>query len=588
MSGIKHQLSATGAALSKAVAAKAEDAFVSEIHKMVHHMLHSPLFENLLSLVIMLNFGVIVIETDTVAQERETPLWMDASSIVVLVMFVAELAGRIYVERKQFFSDYWNIFDFCIVSFDASLSLLDALIGSYFPASVLRIFRLCKVARVSKIFRVFPELRLMMAGMMGALSAIFWGGLLLGFGLLVWSILAVQFIRPLAQELAKQGVYEGCERCGRSFDTVMGSVLTLVQQTVAGDSWGTVTIPIIEHYPVSALYFASVFLTIGMAILNLMLAVCVDVATRARESLKTEMVQEELLTKETKSTELIQICKEMDSDNSGELTKQELVHGYDENPAFQVILAELEIAREDLEIVWLILDSDKSGLVSYAEFIAQLLTMRSSDSQFMLAYIRYYVTVIRVNMDEQMTELQTEVRKTIIQTEQLQVQTKEEGKVENDKLDKLLYTIGNGTVPLSPKPNEYNSEGNPRSEMLVNPAFEGTPAREAKERSTEMKNLEDIVNELHGHRTELTEVLKEVRNLRDSPGRPVLSDGPGRPVFCDGPGRLVQPVDQFNRNEKLSFWPCSLNMAGEKQVLTTGPQVLKLLSVPEQVAASRG
>ena len=75
-------------------------------------------------------------------------------------------------------------------------SFLGLVLGSVFPVSVLRIFRLCKLARMSKVFRVFPELRLMMAGLLGSFRTIFWGTVLLAFFLLVWSIIAVQFKGP--------------------------------------------------------------------------------------------------------------------------------------------------------------------------------------------------------------------------------------------------------------------------------------------------------------------------------------------------------------------------------------------------------
>merc|ERR1719482_1795152 len=136
------------------------------------------------------------------------------------------------VARSQFWKDGWNTFDFAIVATDALFSLGGLILGSVFPVSTLRVFRLCKLARISKVFRVFPELRIMMAGLLGSFRAIFWGTVLLVFVLLVWGIVAVQFIHPLNKTLAEKHLRDGCERCPRAYESVMQATLTFSQQIV--------------------------------------------------------------------------------------------------------------------------------------------------------------------------------------------------------------------------------------------------------------------------------------------------------------------------------------------------------------------
>merc|ERR1719424_2689332 len=118
------------------------------------------------------------------------------------MVFIVELVMKLFVLRWGFFHDGWNTFDFSVVFIDSVFSILGIILGAIFPVSVLRILRLCKLARVSKVFRVFPELRILMAGLVGSFKAIFWGAVLLGFVLLVWAIIAVQFIHPLNKEIS--------------------------------------------------------------------------------------------------------------------------------------------------------------------------------------------------------------------------------------------------------------------------------------------------------------------------------------------------------------------------------------------------
>jgi len=92
---------------------------------------------------------------------------------------------------------------------------------------------------------------------------------------------------------------------------------------------------------------------------------------------------------------LLKLCAEMDEDGSGELTKKELHEGYKKNKEFQHTLAEMQIGEDDLEILWTILDEDRSGSVCHQEFVSHCYRMKLSDTQFMLAYIKYYITVIK-------------------------------------------------------------------------------------------------------------------------------------------------------------------------------------------------
>merc|ERR1719253_182942 len=164
-----------------------------------------------------------------------------------------------------------------------------------------------------------------MAAMMGSLRSIFWGAVLLFFFLVVWSIVAVQFIHPLNATLTEEGYHKDCERCPRAYASVMESTLTFCQQIVAGDSWGQATIPIIEHYPATAFYFAGVFLSVGMAVLNLILGVVVSVAQSEHDRLKEEMSEAKRVQEMEVHSHLLEICKEMDKDSNGELSKEEVL-----------------------------------------------------------------------------------------------------------------------------------------------------------------------------------------------------------------------------------------------------------------------
>merc|ERR1719502_2499929 len=98
--------------------------------------------------------------------------------------------------------------------------------------------------------------------------------------------------------------------------------------------------------------------------------------------------------------------QDMDEDGNDELTFEELRGGFDNNEDFRHTLEQMDIGREDLQIVWTILDSDRSGTVTSKEFVSQVYKLKNSDTQFMLAYIKFYVTEIKDKLREQLCNIQ--------------------------------------------------------------------------------------------------------------------------------------------------------------------------------------
>ena len=73
----------------------------------------------------------------------------------------------------------------------------------------------------------------------------------------------------------------------------MSANLLLFKTVIAGDGWGDVAVPIIEHSPWTALIFVGSLLTLVFGVLNIIIAVVVDTFAEARlkdvENLAEEM-----------------------------------------------------------------------------------------------------------------------------------------------------------------------------------------------------------------------------------------------------------------------------------------------------------
>lgn len=386
------------------------------------HLLENPHFELVLSAVILLNLALMVIETDMNQLTGRIPEWMQALNNGLLGAFLIELALRIYVYRARFFHDPMCIIDALVVGLDLVSTMLEALLGGMGGLSILRILRLLRLSRATLIVEKVPELSMLARSLIGALKPIFWGSIIVVFLLAAWGVLAVQFIHPLNEEVTNQGFYaeQGCERCPRAYQTVWHSSLTMIQQIIAGDAWGMVTLPIIEQYPASGIFFILMFISLEVALMNVVLACVVDSAAQARvDDLSGDGVQKKLE----------EFFQDLDMDRSGAISFDELKHGFASNKEFKRRMAKMDVNEGDIDAVWDILDSDKSGMIQTGEFVSELARLKRSNPHTMLIMIQHYVGQIRDKINEQlkvmMVDLEEAEKKETIMMEKMQAEEQE-------------------------------------------------------------------------------------------------------------------------------------------------------------------
>lgn len=361
--------------------------------------LESVWLNSALAVLIAFTVVLLVIETNYSATSAVVPRWVSLSSVVLLGVYAAESAVKVFVHRTRFHEDRMSIIDIVVVSLDIAMAIAESGFGveTDFPVMLLRLGRAMRITRAVRMLTMFPELALLIKGIACSAMAIFWGVVLLTVILLFWSILAVMLIHPVNQEVTLKGYWEeaGCERCPRAFESVQQSMLTFMQQILAGDSWGTVTVPIIEHSPAAALFFLSVFISLSLGAMNLLLAVIVESANEA----KLLNLEQEARVKEDKYREacaqLHDLFRELDKDDSGTVSLDEVIEGFNKNEEFARILRTMDIMDKDLEVFFNMMDTDSNGQVEYMEFVEQIHKIKHCPTNTLLIFIRFYVMEIR-------------------------------------------------------------------------------------------------------------------------------------------------------------------------------------------------
>lgn len=387
-------------------------------------LINSRPFETVIGILIILNLALTWYETDLLAQRdriEEPPKWLSAMNLLMLILYASEVMIRLVAMQTQFFQGIvnWETFDLLLVLSDVFFLVLKAIWPELNGNAGMRALRVGRSLRMVKAIRIWSPLRelyIMMHGLLGAFKAMMWSFVMLLLVLILFGIFAVDSINPIVRRIDADGGFPDCGRCHRAFASVWDSMITFFQQTVAGDSWGLITIPVMESEPWTQPFFIAVIVTIQFGILNLILVAIVDQAHQSSQDdadFQARTRHEEYL---HARQGLLHLCATIDTDKSGEISIDELMSAYETMPELANQLRFLDVKQEDMVVLLAVLDKDKSGDVLYEEFVDQLFNMQNLDTGVMLYFIRSYIEDVRTQVRQQGEDMQKMCEMCLSQT----------------------------------------------------------------------------------------------------------------------------------------------------------------------------
>ncbi|MCF3933468.1 ion transporter [Acuticoccus sp. M5D2P5] len=215
----------------------------------VRQIISSRRWEHAITALIVINAITLGLETSDTMMERAGS-FLYALDRAVLVIFVVEIALRLYVHRLSFFRDPWSLFDFTIVGI--------ALMPATGPFQVLRALR---ILRVLRLLSMVPSLRRVVTGLVTALP---------GMGSIIVLLVIVFYVASvMATELFGSEFPEW-------FGTIGLSAYTLFQ-IMTLESWSMgIARPVMEAIPNAWIFFVPFVLLTAFVVLNLFIGVVVS------------------------------------------------------------------------------------------------------------------------------------------------------------------------------------------------------------------------------------------------------------------------------------------------------------------------
>ena len=208
--------------------------------------------------------GVIIFNAITLGLQTSTWVvdrfggFLDVVDRVVLMIFVVEIALKLYAYGWRFFTSAWNVFDLLIVS-----------IGLVPNAEGLSALRGLRVIRALRLLSVMPQMRAVIQALLDAMPGMGAVILMLGIVYYIFSVMATMLYRGTHPQW---------------FGTIGESAYSLFQiMTLESWSMGIVR-PVMEEHPWAWMFFVPFIIVTAFSVLNLFIGLLVNTMQSAVEA----------------------------------------------------------------------------------------------------------------------------------------------------------------------------------------------------------------------------------------------------------------------------------------------------------------
>eukprot|EP00930_Biecheleria_cincta_P059518 TRINITY_DN45235_c0_g1_i1.p1 TRINITY_DN45235_c0_g1~~TRINITY_DN45235_c0_g1_i1.p1 ORF type:complete len:655 (+),score=120.89 TRINITY_DN45235_c0_g1_i1:153-1967(+) len=285
---------------------------------------------------------------------EEPPPLFQSAEMCFLCFYVFELILRGMVHRLYFFVNdqaSWNIFDLFLIvtsAVDVSFSMFaDQAAGANVSfMRVFRIFKIGKVVRTIRVIRHFKELRVILESISMCALSMFWGLLMLVFFLYISALVIAQGVAGCVQDKCLSG--EPYEEMMAAFGSIAHIMLSLYMAVTGGNDWGgyyTFAQQLGDMYSFFFLFYTFFFL---FALFNIMTGIFVESAMSAAMPCRDEIIVEERRRRRSQVENFRELCKRLDDDGSGTISKSELMT-HMQDPILYGYMISLGIELKDVD-----------------------------------------------------------------------------------------------------------------------------------------------------------------------------------------------------------------------------------------------
>ncbi len=234
----------------------------------LREILYAPVFEGFIAALIILNAIVLGAMTYRYSSDAYDFIsLMLRIDIMIIIIFVCEIALKIYADGLRFFKNGWNVFDFLVVALGA--------VGTGYPLTVIRSLR---VLRIFRLVRRVPSMRVVVESFLKSIPGIGSVLFVILLVLFVFSVIGVGLFGNIAPDL---------------FGNLQASAFTLFT-VLTLEGWPEVSREVMAFRPWSWIFFVLYIGINSFVALNLMIAVIINAMQKDYEE-EAEDEREDIL-----------------------------------------------------------------------------------------------------------------------------------------------------------------------------------------------------------------------------------------------------------------------------------------------------
>lgn len=343
------------------------------------NVLTSGWFEFTMGVFVLMNILMLVLETDSVSTVRlavrlagDTPDGLNTLSnlsrsdalaakdrldvlryinVCFVLVYIVELVARLTLMPPMINLNRWLFIDVVVVALGVLEECLRLAVGSddAASASILQTLRVLRLMRLARFVVAFQGCNFAFRLLCTCFTRTIWSGFLGICFATAWSVVAVEYIHPIASDVAGDGAYDSvCNWCPSAFSSVMSSNRTLFYAVLLGDGLSALARPIVERDATAGILLALAVVVLVCGIFNLIAAAFFDCFQEVR-SMSHEMMWETTNSlRQQMHREITRMTEALDTNHSGGISLYELNQGFEMDEGFRAYLATLGIERDDL------------------------------------------------------------------------------------------------------------------------------------------------------------------------------------------------------------------------------------------------
>lgn len=258
-------------------------------------------------------------------------------------------------------------------------------------------------------FRTIPhfhEVRLLMSSIAGGFLYLLPCLVIVCF---IHAVVGVWFFERSLGYCVRHDEFEPCER----FGTLSNSILNLHMAVSGGDDWYNIWLALRSLGPFFQIQFVVFHAFTMLLVFNVVTAIIIDCTSQRAKTIREFVIHQQVTCQQQFCETMKSIFKEIDLDDSGSITKHEMLNALDLRdigPYFSGLGIDVHQAEDMFDV----LDQDGSGCVSKREFMLGCLRLKGEARGMDVAVIMRDLTFIK----QRLTGLGDRLHREILENRQ--------------------------------------------------------------------------------------------------------------------------------------------------------------------------